>query len=84
MLRETQFLVGGGLVIAAGVLFAVALYLTGAGIIFFGAWIGSGITVGFGVFFVYVARGERQARLLYLAESDPNASGKPPRSPPTS
>ena len=80
MLRETTFWVGGFLTIGLGVALAVGLLWAGAGVEYFDAWLGSGIAVGFGVFFVYVSREEHRERLAYLARterelSDPSRPG---------
>ena len=77
MLRETTFEIGGLLTIALGVLLATALYFAGAGVEFFDAWLASGIAVGFGAFFLYVARGEHRERLAFLKRS----SDEPPNAP---
>jgi len=82
MLRETIFGIGGVLTIGLGVLFAAGLYLAGAGVEFFDAWLASGIAVGFGAFFLYVARSEHQERRAFLARSSnepPNVPGSGPQ-----
>lgn len=82
MLRETTFGIGGALTIALGVLLGVGLYLAGAGWEFFDAWLASGIAVGFGAFFLYVARAEHLDRLAFLAraeEEPPMEPGSGPR-----
>jgi len=66
MLRETTFWIGGIVMIALGILLGIGLFLAGAGVDFFDAWLGSGISVGFGAFFLYVARDEHRDRLAYL------------------
>ena len=70
MLRETTFWIGGMVTIALGVILAVGLYLAGAGIEFADAWLACGVAVGFGAFFLYVARDEHRDRLGFLAESE--------------
>jgi hypothetical protein len=78
MLRETQFLVGGGLTIALGASLIGLLVWAGAGFDYFGGYLGSGLAVGFGAFFVYVGRSERRERApLLVAPELP-----PPPSPP--
>lgn len=84
MLRETQFLVGGGLTIVAGLLLGAGLFLTGAGVEFFGAWLGAGIAVGFGAFFVYVGRDERKVREEFLSDPVGAEPPTPPARPPAS
>lgn len=82
MLRETTFWVGGILTIALGVVLAVGLYFAGAGLEFFDAWAGCGISVAFGVFFMHVARDEHRHRLAFLAEAEkepPEPPGVGPR-----
>ena len=70
MLRETTFWVGGLLTIALGVALAVGLVLSGAGFGFVNAWLASGIAVGFGTLFLYVARDAHRDRLAFLARSE--------------
>jgi hypothetical protein len=77
MLRETTFLIGGLLTIALGVLLGGALFLAGAGPEYFNAWLASGIAVGLGGFFIYVARDEHRTRLEFLRSSE----GEPPEAP---
>ncbi len=60
--RETTFQVGGILVIGLGLALGVGLYLSGAGVEFLGAWLGAGVAVGFGAFFLYVGRAESADR----------------------
>ena len=82
MLRETTFLVGGGLTIALGILLDVGLFLAGAGVEYFDAWLAGGIAVGLGAFFVYVAREEHRDRLAFLADIEkepPTEPGPGPR-----
>ena len=74
MLRETTFLIGGILTIALGVLLGAGLYLAGAGVEYVDAWLASGIAVGFGAFFLYVARDEHRDRLDFLARAAPEPS----------
>jgi len=81
MLRETTFWLGGILTIALGILFAAGLFLANAGWDFFDAWLGCGMAVGLGAFFLYVARDEHRTRLTFLADSDREAP-KPPGSGP--
>ena len=84
VLRETQFFVGGLAIIALGLALGYGLFWAGAGWNFFGAWLAVGFSVGFGAFFLYVARAEHRARLAYLAaEGLGPFDGTPPR-PPTS
>lgn len=80
MLRETTFRVGGVLTIALGVAFAYALYASGAGLAYFGAWAGVALCVAFGGFFLYVAHDERRTRRRYLESV--GADGPAPRDPP--
>jgi hypothetical protein len=77
MLRETTFLIGGALTIALGVLLGFGLFLAGAGVEYVDAWLASGIAVGFGAFFLYVARAEHRDRLDFLA----SAAETPPVEP---
>jgi len=81
MLRETTFLIGGWITVALGVLLAFGLYSAGAGVEFVDAWLASGIAVGFGAFFLYVARDEHRDRLEFLRkaeESPPEPPGPGP------
>ena len=74
MLRETTFWIGGLLTMALGVLLALGLFFAGAGFEFADAWLGCGIAVGFGGFFLYVSREEHRDRLAFLE----NAANGPP------
>lgn len=78
--RETTFRIGGVLVIALGVAFATALYLSGAGWSYLGAWFASGGCVGFGLFFLHVARDEARTRREFLASNEPSVA-RPPAPP---
>ena len=77
MQRETTFRIGGALTIALGVVFAVALYLSGAGWTFFDAWMGCAICVGFGLFFLSVAHDEARTRREFLAATERSLGGPP-------
>jgi len=79
MQRETTFLVGGGLMIALGVLLAVGLYITGGGSDAADPWLAGAMSIVLGGFFIHVARAERRDRLAFLA-----AAEKPPLEPPGS
>ena len=81
MLRETTFWIGGALTFALGVALAVGLYWAGAGVEYFDAWLASALALGFGVFFVHVAREEHRDRLDFLtgAEQDSKSTEKPGR-----
>ncbi len=77
MLRETTFLIGGAVTIALGLLLGVGLFWAGAGSDYFDAWLASGMAVGFGAFFLYVARGEHRDRLDFLARVEREAPERP-------
>lgn len=82
VLRETTFVVGGGLTIGLGIALAAGLYVAGAGLEFFDAWIAAGLAVGFGAFFIYVGRSEgedrrRRLRELESGEERPAVPGPP-------
>ena len=82
VLRETTFVVGGGLTIGLGVALAAGLYVAGAGLEFVNAWIAAGLAVGFGAFFIYVGRSEgkerrRRLRELEGEEERPTKPGPP-------
>ena len=62
VLRETTFIVGGALTIGLGIALGYALYWTGAGFEFFGAWLAAGLAIGLGAFFVHVGRAEGRER----------------------
>ncbi|HYA57013.1 MAG TPA: hypothetical protein VEH57_00885 [Thermoplasmata archaeon] len=79
MLRETTFLVGGALTIALGVALGAGLLWAGAGWDYVGAWLAAGMAVGFGWFFVYVARDEGRQRRQFLREQEKGEGS--PRSP---
>jgi hypothetical protein len=78
VLRETTFLVGGGLTIGLGIALGVGLAWAGAGLLYFDAWIAAGVAVGFGAFFMYVGRAEGADRRQQLArlESDTPADDR--------
>jgi hypothetical protein len=82
MLRETTFRLGGALTIALGGALAAALYLAGAGWVFFDAWLGAGLCVGFGVFFLYVAEDEGRTRREQLRTLEAPSPGPPGARPP--
>ena len=78
VLRETTFVVGGGLTIGLGVALAGGLYVAGAGLEFVDAWLAAGLAVGFGVFFIYVGRSEgkeRRRRLRELESGEQRGTG---------
>jgi hypothetical protein len=75
MLRETTFFVGGAVVIALGVLLGFGLWYSGAGFVYWSAWLSAGIAVGLGAFFVRVGREARAYRRRWLAEVE---QGRPP------
>ena len=77
MLRETTFAIGGWITIELGILLAAGLAFSGAGVEFVDAWLASGIAVGFGTFFLYVAHDEHRDRLEFLE----NAEKGPPELP---
>jgi hypothetical protein len=82
MLRETTFSVGGVLVIALGVALGAGLALSGAGIVYWSAWLAAGVAVGLGAFFLRVgseARAFRREWLRALQEGRPPPPGGPPR-----
>ena len=79
MLRETTFLIGGGLLVALGVALAVGLYLAGAGAAFANTWLACVLSVVLGVFFVHVARAEHRERRAFLEQAE-----RPPTGPPGS
>ena len=75
MLRETTFFAGGIAVIVVGVILGVALWWTGAGLEFWGAWLGAGMMVGLGAFFWSVGRDAQAYRRRWLKETE---EGRPP------
>lgn len=79
MLRETTFWIGGILTIGLGVALAAGLYISGAGLEYADAWLASGIAVGFGAFFMYVARDEHRERLAFLAAAEREPPPEPSR-----
>ena len=81
MLRETTFVIGGWITIALGVLLALGLFLVGAGVEYVDAWLASGIAVGFGAFFLYVAHDERRERRAFLEQAEKGPSEPPTRGP---
>jgi hypothetical protein len=74
MLRETTFFIGGWITIALGILLAFGLYFSGAGVEYVDAWLASGMAVGFGAFFLYVARDEHRDRLAFLEQAEKEPS----------
>lgn len=77
MLRETTFRMGGLLTIGLGAALAIGLVWAGAGVEYLEAWLASAIAIGFGAFFVYVARDEHRDRLEFLARAEEEPTGKP-------
>ena len=80
VLRETTFLIGGGLMIGLGAALAAGLYWAGAGLEYLDAWLAVGLAAGFGLFFVYVARqeGEDRRKTLRRLENDGDVPGPRP------
>jgi hypothetical protein len=85
VLRETTFQIGGVLTIALGVLLAAGLGWAGAGADYASAYLGAGLAVAFGTFFLFVGSAETKERRAFLAatdaalEGDGKALGPPPR-----
>jgi hypothetical protein len=82
MLRERTFYLGGAAVIALGLLLGFGLWISGAGLFFWSAWLAAGIAVGLGAFFVYVGRQARSFRAEWMRELEagrPPPPGGPPR-----
>jgi hypothetical protein len=82
MYRETTFRIGGVLTIALGVALAYGLYIANAGIEFVDAWLAAGMAVGFGGFFLYVAREERRDRREFLRSAEEEGRAPPGRRSP--
>jgi hypothetical protein len=82
VLRETTFRIGGVLTIILGVSLAYGLFNAGAGVEYFDAWLAAGIAVGFGAFFLYVARDEARVRREFLesveSSAEPSSGSRPP------
>jgi hypothetical protein len=76
MLRETTFLIGGVLTFGLGVALAGGLFWAGAGVEYIDAWLASALAMGFGAFFVYVARDEHRDRLEFLAQAEKEPTEK--------
>lgn len=74
VLRETTFIIGGGLTIGLGVALGVGLAVAGAGWGYLSAWTGAGLAVAFGVFFVSVGRAEGAERRRELARLEAEAA----------
>ncbi len=81
MLRETTFFVGGVVVAALGVLLGVGLWWSGAGVVYWSAWLAAGIAVGLGAFFVAVGRDARDYRRRWLRDVEQGRE-PPPGGPP--
>jgi hypothetical protein len=75
MLRDRVFYLGGGVVVALGVLLGVGLGLAGAGLAYWSAWFSAGIAVGLGAFFFYVGRQAAAFRRKWLRDAE---EGRPP------
>jgi hypothetical protein len=75
VLRETTFLLGGALTIGLGVALAAGLVWAGAGAAYFSAYIGCGLAVLLGSFFLYVGSAEGRERRAFLADTEPAADG---------
>ena len=80
MLRETTFVLGGGVTVGLGVLLGAGLALSGAGLEFFSAWVAAGIAVGFGLFFIHVGRAEGRERRRALRALEAGEAEVPRRS----
>ena len=74
VLRETVFVIGGALTVALGALLGAGLYLNGAGLEFYTAWLAAGFSVGLGVFFIQVGRAEGRERRRELAKLESEAA----------
>jgi len=82
MYRETTFRIGGILTIALGVALAYGLFQANAGVEFVDAWLAAGMAVGFGAFFLFVAREEGRDRREFLRAAEVGGKSPPgPRSP---
>jgi len=81
VLRETTFYLGGAVVIALGVSLGLGLWIAGAGVAFFGAWLAAGIAVGLGAFFVRVGRDARAFRRQWTQDLEAGRA-PPPGGPP--
>jgi hypothetical protein len=79
MQRETTFRIGGILTIALGVALGYGLFQANAGVEFIDAWLAAGMAVGFGGFFLYVARDEGRDRREFLRAA--REGGRPPPGP---
>jgi hypothetical protein len=69
MLRETTFWIGGALTIGLGVALAAGLVWAGAGPGYASAYLGAGLGVLLGGFFLFVGREEGAARRRFLREA---------------
>jgi hypothetical protein len=70
VLNERIFAIGGGLVIAAGILLLVAFILNPVPLLW-GALEAAGLLIAFGVFFIYVGRGAQRDRRRLLETPKP-------------
>lgn len=80
MLRETGFIVGGGLLTGSGVLFLALLLVLGAGWWEYPSYLEAFLMIGFGAFFIQVGRSEGADRRRTLQELE---AGSSPASPPS-
>lgn len=78
VLRDTTFVIGGGLVIAMGAALLLGLVWAGAGWQYASGWFGGILAIGFGAFFVQVGRAERAERRRFLRRYEPPTSGRAP------
>ncbi len=83
MLRESTFWIGGALTIGLALALAGGLAWAGAGLEYTTAYLGAGMGVLLGSFFIYVGGAEARERRRFLAETDPVAVasgdvGRPP------
>jgi hypothetical protein len=71
VLRESTFWIGGALTIGLGLALAVGLVWAGAGLDYATAYLGAGMGVLLGSFFLYVGGAEARERRRFLSGSDP-------------
>ncbi|MGI0071181.1 MAG: hypothetical protein ACRECT_03820 [Thermoplasmata archaeon] len=82
VLRETTFAIGGCLMIGLGIALAAGLAWARAGWIYYDAWLGAGIAVGLGVFFLRVGHSEGEVRREELRRLEGGEGSSPGRPPP--
>ncbi len=82
MLRETAFLVGGGMTVALGLALLIVLVVTGVGLVDLAGWLAAAAALVLGGFFFVVARDAHRYREEYLRAAEDGRDLPPGGAPP--